>query len=107
MNDKKGTNSRRWGQEEFVPNRQEVVEHDGETRSGSKSTGVCQSRHGCVSVDIQTKVQEGKQRVFILKGKPWKHKRNKISGQCSGATRVPSGRNTALEEPKIRRSERG
>ena len=69
--------------------------------------GVGLSRHGCVSVNIRTKVQEGKRRVFILKGKPRKHKRNKISGQCSGATRVPSGGNTALEEPKIQRSERG
>ena len=35
MNNEEGTNSRRWGQEEFVPNRQEVVEHNEETRSGS------------------------------------------------------------------------
>ena len=69
--------------------------------------GVGLSRHGCVSVDIRTKVQEGKRRVFILKGKLQKCERNKISGQCSGAMRVPSGGNTASEEPKIRRSERG
>ena len=72
-----------------------------------RGQGVGLSWHGCVKVDIWTKVQEGKQRVFILKGKPWKHKRNKILGQCSRATRVPSGGNTALEEPKIWRSERG
>ena len=35
MNDKEGTNSRCRGREEFVPNRQEDVEHDEETRSGS------------------------------------------------------------------------
>ena len=35
VNDKKGTNSRRRRQEEFVPNRQEDVKHDEETRSGS------------------------------------------------------------------------
>ena len=70
-------------------------------RRVSKLTGVSLSWHGCVSVDIRTKVQEGKRRVFILKGKPRKHKRNKISGQCSGAMRVPGGRNTASEEPKI------
>ena len=76
-------------------------------RRVSKLTGVSLSWHGCVSVDIQTEVQEGKRRVFTLKGKPRKRKRNKISGQCSRATRVPSGGNTASEEPKIRRSERG
>ena len=35
VNDEEGTNSRRWRREEFVPNRQEDVEHDEETRSGS------------------------------------------------------------------------
>ena len=70
-------------------------------RRVSKFTGVSLSRHGCVKVDIRTKVQEGKRRVFILQGKPWKHKRKKISGQCSRAMRVPSGGNTASEEPMI------
>ena len=69
--------------------------------------GVGLSQHGCVKVDIRTKLQEGKQRVFILKGKLRKHKRNKISGQCSGATSAPSGGNTASEGPMIWRSERG
>ena len=63
--------------------------------------GVGLSQQECVKVDIRTKVQGGKRRIFILKGKPRKHKRNKISGQCSGAMRVPSGGNTALEEPMI------
>ena len=52
MNDKEGTNSRRQGRVEFVPNRQEDVEHDEETRSGSivnrsvsKLTWVCLSRY--------------------------------------------------------------
>ena len=89
MNNEEGTNLRCCGQEEFVLNRQEDVEHDEESIKVDRSH------------DIRTKVQEGKQRIFILKGKPRKHKRNKISGQCSGATRVPSGGNTALEEPKI------
>ena len=35
VNDKEGTNSRHRRREEFVPNRQEDVEHDEETRSGS------------------------------------------------------------------------
>ena len=71
-----------------------------------RGQGVGLSQHGCVKVDIQTKVQEGKRRVFILKGKPWKCKRNNISGWCSGATRVPSGGNTASEEPVKSRSSR-
>ena len=45
MNDKEGTNLRCWGQEEFVPNRQEDVEHNEETRSGSKLIWVCLSRY--------------------------------------------------------------
>ena len=36
VNDKEGTNLRHWGQEEFIPNRQEDVGHDEETRSLSK-----------------------------------------------------------------------
>ena len=36
VNDKEGTNLRHQRREEFVPNRQEDVEHDEETRSGSK-----------------------------------------------------------------------
>ena len=50
VNDEEGTNSRHWGREEFVPNRQEDVEHNEETRSGSivnrsgsKLTWVCLS----------------------------------------------------------------
>ena len=39
--------------------------------------------------------------LHIQKGKLQKCKRNKISGQCSGATNVLSGRNTASGEPKI------
>ena len=35
VNDKEGTNSRRRGREEFIPNRREDVGHDEETRSGS------------------------------------------------------------------------
>ena len=84
--------------EEKNRNRQEDVEHDEESikvdRSQSKSIFKLKYR----------RVNKG---YFILKGKLWKHKRNKISGQCSGATRVPSGGNTASEEPKIQRSERG
>ena len=37
VNDKEGTNSRCWGQEGFIPNRQEDARHDEETRSLSKS----------------------------------------------------------------------
>ena len=47
MNDKEGTNLRHQGREEFVPNRQEDVEHDEESikvdRSQSKLTWVCLS----------------------------------------------------------------
>ena len=35
MNNEEETNSRHQGREEFVPNRQEVAEHNEETRSGS------------------------------------------------------------------------
>ena len=52
MNDEEGTNSRRRGREEFIPNRQEDVGHDEETRSGSivnrsgsKLTWVCLSQY--------------------------------------------------------------
>ena len=49
VNDEEGTNSRRRRQEEFVPNRQEDVEHNEESikvdRSQSKLTWVCLSRY--------------------------------------------------------------
>ena len=49
VNDEEGTNSRHRRQEEFVPNRQEDVEHDEESikvdRSQSKLTWVCLSRY--------------------------------------------------------------
>ena len=93
VNDKEGANSRHWEWEEFAPNRQEDARHNEET------VGLSQY--------LKTEVQEGKQRVFIWKGKLWKCKGNKISGQCSGAIRVLSGANTTSEEPKIRRYERG
>ena len=49
VNNEEGTNSRCWGQEGFVPNRQEDVEHNEESikvyRSRSKFTWVCLSRY--------------------------------------------------------------
>ena len=44
---------------------------------------------------------------IYTKGKTAETQEEQDFGQCSGATRVPSGGNTALEEPMIQRSERG
>ena len=44
---------------------------------------------------------------IYTKGKTAETQEEQDSGQCSRATRVPSGGNTASEEPMIRRSERG
>ena len=91
--DEEGTNSRHWKQEEFVPNRQEDVEHNEETRSGSI---VNKSGYKLIFKLKYRRVNKG----YYTKGKT-------VETQCSRATRVPSGGNTASEEPKIWRSERG
>ena len=44
---------------------------------------------------------------IYAKGKTAEMQEEQDFGQCSGATRVPSGSNTASEEPMIRRSKRG